>query len=77
MKSDIDCYLDRFEGISAVLLIDAIEIIVPASILPQDTREGDHLSLSISINSAARELTASETSELQKKMKLQQEDNQA
>lgn len=72
----MDCYLDRFEGNSAVLLIDAIEIIVPASILPQTAREGDHLFLSISINSAARELTASETSELQKKMKLQQEDKQ-
>lgn len=72
----MDCYLDRFEGSSAVLLIGAIEIIVPASILPQTAREGDHLFLSVSINSAAREHTTSETSELQKKMKHQQEDKQ-
>ena len=72
----MDCYLDRFEGKSAVLLIDAMEIIVPASILPRTAREGDHLFLSISINSAARELTNSETSELQKKLKQQHEDKQ-
>ncbi len=68
MNSQVYCYLDRFEGDAAVLLIEGREAVVPAAILPADAREGDHLLLSVSVDSAARGRTAEEIARLQKRL---------
>jgi len=66
----VNCYLDRFEGSSAVILIHGNEMVVPASILPEGVREGDHLLISVSIDTAARKQTGREVSELQQKLEI-------
>ena len=70
MDSQVNCYLDRFEGSSAVILIHGNEMVVPASILPEGVREGDHLLISVSIDTAARKQTGREVSELQQKLEI-------
>mgnify|MGYP001791627401 CR=1 FL=1 len=67
------CYLDRFEGDKAVLLISGREIAVPASILPGKAREGDHLLISISIDSQARDNTENEITDIQERLEFQDE----
>ena len=70
MESRINCYLDRIEGDSAVLLIAGRESVVPVSVLPKNAHEGDHLSLTFVIDEAARGKTAAEVSELQERLKF-------
>ncbi|MHB8859544.1 MAG: DUF3006 domain-containing protein [Thermoleophilia bacterium] len=71
MESRFNCYLDRIEGDSAVLLIEGRESVVPVSVLPRGAREGDHLQLAVIVDESARDKTASEISDLQRRLKLQ------
>ena len=74
MNPAIPCYLDRFEGESAVLLIYGREVAVPSSVLPDGAREGDHLQLTMIIDDDARQRTETEVSDLQERLKLQDQD---
>lgn len=69
MAPGIHCYLDRFEGDLAVLLVDDVEKNISASLLPPDSREGDHLLISIAIDTGERNRTAEEISHLQQDLK--------
>jgi len=69
LTRELHCYLDRFEGDLAVLLIGGRETAVAVSLLPPDAREGDHLLISVAIDRESREHTASEVSELQQELK--------
>ncbi|MHB9053239.1 MAG: DUF3006 domain-containing protein [Thermoleophilia bacterium] len=71
MESRFNCYLDRVEGDSAVLLIAGRESVIPVSVLPQGAREGDHLLLTVTVDESARDKTASEVSDLQRRLKFQ------
>jgi len=51
-----------------VLLVDGTEILVPARLLPEDAREGDHLQVSLTIDAESREKTAGEVSEMQERL---------
>ncbi|MHB9112461.1 MAG: DUF3006 domain-containing protein [Thermoleophilia bacterium] len=62
----LHCYLDRFEGDLAVLLVENEEKVIAASLLPPEAREGDHLILSINCDIDARNRTAEEISDLQR-----------
>lgn len=68
MAPELDCYLDRFEGDLAVLLVDGEEKTIAASLLPPDVREGDHLRITIIRDSDARDRTAAEISDLQQEL---------
>jgi len=65
---ELDCYLDRFEGDLAVLLVDGEEKTIAASLLPPDAREGDHLLINIACDGVARDRTAAEISDLQQEL---------
>jgi len=52
----------------AVLVIENRETVVPALLLPPDTREGDHLILTLDIDADARMRTADEISDLQRQL---------
>jgi hypothetical protein len=52
------CYLDRFEGETAVLLVEGREVAVHRSLLPQGASEGDHFQLSITPDPERRDATA-------------------
>ena len=69
MTPRLDCYLDRFEGDLAVLLVDGEEKAITASMLPVDAREGDHLMITIDRDTDARDRTEAEVSELQQELK--------
>ena len=64
----ISCYLDRFEGKYAVLLLgDAMEKVnFPKSFLPADISEGDYLTITIERDTAATEAAEDEALELLK-----------
>lgn len=66
MAEGLNCYLDRFEGDLAILLVDGMEKVIASSLLPQDAREGDHLLLSITFDIDARNRTAGEIADLHK-----------
>lgn len=68
MASELECYLDRFEGELAVLLVNGEEKIIATSMLPPDTREGDQLLISITRDSNKRDQIKSEISDLQKEL---------
>lgn len=69
MTLRLDCYLDRFEGDLAVLLVDGEEKAITASMLPIDAREGDHLMITITRDTDGRNRTVTEVSELQQELK--------
>ena len=73
MKSRVNCYLDRIEGESAVLLIAGEETVLPAAILPGNAREGDHLTITIALDEDARNRTSSEISELRNDLKSRED----
>lgn len=65
MATGLHCYLDRFEGDLAVLLVGDQEKVITSSLLPRDAREGDHILLSITLDHEARNNTAGEITDLQ------------
>lgn len=69
MAEGLNCYLDRFEGDLAILLVDGKEKVIASSLLPQGAREGDHLLLSVTIDIDARNRTAAEVADLQNDLK--------
>jgi len=68
LATGVNCYLDRFEGKLAVILVDGVEKTISASLLPTDAREGDHLLIAITCDTDARNRTAAEISDLQKEL---------
>ncbi|GBE57756.1 hypothetical protein BMS3Abin01_00677 [bacterium BMS3Abin01] len=69
MTAGTDCYLDRFEGETAVLLLNGSEVAVPRSALPAGAAEGDHLHVCFTINDAAREETSRQVTGFRRKLK--------
>ena len=69
MSRQINCYLDRFEGDKAVLIIDGMEAVIPRMLLPQEVSEGDYLKIDMSIDAAQRKSVSAEISELQDRLK--------
>lgn len=69
MSRKINCYLDRFEGDKAVLIIDGIEAYIPRMLLPNEVSEGDYLKIDMSIDAAKRKSVSSEIAELQERLK--------
>ncbi|MEN6373040.1 MAG: DUF3006 domain-containing protein [Armatimonadota bacterium] len=53
--TDLRAVVDRIEGKMAVLLVgdEDYRLVLPVSFLPEDTAEGDVLSLSIAVDAAA------------------------
>lgn len=69
MGITIDCYLDRFEGDFAVLLVEGQTLTVPRQILPPDATEGDYLSLSMAVDKERRRAVEQKISELQDRLR--------
>ena len=66
---DMRAVIDRFEGDRAVLLFaDDSQASWPCSQLPADAREGDHLSISIIVDTSATKQAQSEAEELLKQL---------
>ncbi len=74
MTSGADCYLDRFEGDTAVLLLNGREVAVPRSALPASAAEGDHLHVYFTINGEAREETSRQVAKTRRKLREKGED---
>jgi len=68
LDSRFQAYLDRFEGGSAVLLVDGAEILIPAALLPPEAAEGEHLQVSMTVDKDARRKTTEEISRLQERL---------
>jgi len=64
-----NCYLDRFEGDKAILLIDGAEAVIPRALLPADISEGDYLNIEASIDTERRNSVSAEISRLQDDLK--------
>ncbi|MFA6001375.1 MAG: DUF3006 domain-containing protein [Thermoleophilia bacterium] len=69
MTRQTNCYLDRFEGDKAVLIIDGMEAFIPRILLPKEVSEGDYLKIDMSIDDAQRKSVSAEITELQDRMK--------
>lgn len=54
MTRKLQCYIDRFEGNFAVLLLDEEQILFPRAFLPDYATQGDYLVLEINIDAGAR-----------------------
>lgn len=57
-KTQLKFAVDRIEGDLAVLIYDeddSIKFNLPVSLLPEDTKEGDHLKISITKDELSRE----------------------
>ncbi|HMG35246.1 MAG TPA: DUF3006 domain-containing protein [Blastocatellia bacterium] len=64
--------VDRIEGELAVLLVyddDRIRINVPLSLLPEGTREGDHLNVQFSRDEEGRRLEEDRVTRLMRELK--------
>lgn len=68
MDREIDCFIDRFEGETAVLIAGRDQILVPVRYLPDGAAEGDHLSLSFRMDPRMREKTGDEIARLQDRL---------
>ena len=76
MSETPSLYLDRFEEGMAVLIHDSREFAVPRELLPEDVREGDYLSLKLSIDPEKRAAAGQEISELQERLKFRDREEQ-
>lgn len=68
MSSKREFYLDRIEGETAVLLSGESTLNIPRSLLPPEAAEGDHLTLSLTVNRNRRIRTEKEIADLQRQL---------
>lgn len=68
MNHEVDCYLDRYEGDYAVLLVDDSEVNISRKLLPREISEGDYLTIRISVKPDQKSSTGHEISESQERL---------
>lgn len=68
MTRKLECYLDRFEGDTAVILVSGRQIDLPREFLPSEAIEGDYLLLEIGLDKAAREKTRQDIYRLKREL---------
>ncbi|RJQ43264.1 MAG: DUF3006 domain-containing protein [Gaiellales bacterium] len=66
--------MDRIEGGVAVIVCSDGELTMPATLLPEGAREGDHLRLELTIDHDARSAVKAEVDSLQKRLRGKEDD---
>jgi hypothetical protein len=66
-------YLDRFEGETAVLTSEGLQLNLPRELLPPDAREGDFLNIGITLNAERRRQVTEEIEQLRRQLETGEE----
>ncbi|MEK7817444.1 MAG: DUF3006 domain-containing protein [Actinomycetota bacterium] len=75
MASNREFFLDRIEGETAVLMSGETALNIPRSLLPPEAREGDHLTLSLTVDRSSRSRTEKEISDLHRHLSTDENGN--
>jgi DNA mismatch repair protein MutH len=76
LSRKLNCYLDRFEGDTAVILVAGTQVEIPRGLLPDRAAEGDYLLMEITIDAEARAKAEQDISRLKHELGTDTEEEQ-